>query len=99
GPFKRVRQDKKRLRWFAVLALVLAVLSVAAIPAAVVAVLQKNRAESTLAAATVSADKLVRDIAGNLRNASGLPLDDVRRLLGRAGDILDQLHRSNARTS
>lgn len=97
--FNLVRQDKKRLRVFAVIALVLAVLSVAAITAAVVAVLQKNRAESTLAAATVSADKLVRDIAGNLRNASGLPLDDVRRLLGRAGDMLDELYRYNAGSS
>jgi tetratricopeptide (TPR) repeat protein len=93
--FNLVRQDKKRLRAFAAIALVLFLLAVAALVFGVYAQLQRQRAEGTVAAATQSADQFVIDIATKLRNTAGLQLAEVDALLTDAGKMLGALHEFN----
>jgi tetratricopeptide (TPR) repeat protein len=56
-----------------------------------VAVDQRDRAERTLDTATKTADTLVFDLAREFRNRSGMPLDLVRKILGRAQELQRQL--------
>jgi hypothetical protein len=72
--FNLLRQDKKRARVFAAIALILATLTIAVGLAWRQAAQQRDRAENTLKDATSSANMFVVDIADKLRNAAGLPL-------------------------
>ena len=62
---------------------------------AAVAIAERNRAENTLAAATVSANKLVGDVAVNLRGTIGVPIDVVKALLAQVINLQDDLVRYN----
>lgn len=97
--FNLVRQDRKRLRAFGVIAFMLFLLALAALVFGVYAQLQRHRAEGTLAAATQSADQFVLDIATKLRNAAGLQLAEVDGLLSGAGKMLGALHEFNANSA
>jgi tetratricopeptide (TPR) repeat protein len=55
------------------------------------AVAQRNRAERTLAAATDTANSLVRDLAVRLRDVAGIPSALVKDILDRARKLQDQL--------
>jgi tetratricopeptide (TPR) repeat protein len=62
---------------------------------AAVAIAERNRAENTLAAATVSANKLVGDVAVKLRGTIGIPIDVVKALLAQVINLQDDLVRYN----
>ena len=62
---------------------------------AAVAIAERNRAENTLAAATVSANKLVGDVAVKLRGTIGVPIDVVKALLAQVINLQDDLVRYN----
>ncbi len=55
---------------------------------------QRQRAESTLAAATATANKLVFDLAQRFRNSIGIPATLVKNILERARALQDELTRS-----
>jgi tetratricopeptide (TPR) repeat protein len=92
--FKLVRQDKKRLRAFGVIALLLGALAVAATWQWQNAVAQRNRAEYTLSVAMTGTNHFVIGVADKLRDTVGAPLALVEPLLDEALTALDQLQRS-----
>lgn len=94
--FNITRQDKKRLRVALTISITLFLLALIAFAFGLYAQMQRARAEATLAAATKSSNQFVIDIAMKLRNAGGLPLDDVSALLNDAGGMLEALHAVNA---
>jgi tetratricopeptide (TPR) repeat protein len=55
---------------------------------------QRNRAETSLHAATDTSNKLVMDIAVKIRNRLGIPVNLVREILTRARDLLSQISES-----
>jgi tetratricopeptide (TPR) repeat protein len=55
---------------------------------------QRDRAERTLNTATKTANSLVFDLAREFRNRAGMPLDLVRKILGRAQELQQQLRES-----
>lgn len=55
------------------------------------AVMQRDRAEKTLAATTGMANDLVMDVAVKIRNRLGIPVYLVRDILTRSRDLLDKL--------
>jgi len=55
---------------------------------------ERNRAENTLHAATDTANNLVMDIAVKIRNRLGIPVNLVREILARAGDLLNRISES-----
>jgi tetratricopeptide (TPR) repeat protein len=59
---------------------------------------QRAKAESALNAAAVTADHLVYDLAIELRNQPGMPVDLVLNILGRAETMQRQLAQANATT-
>jgi tetratricopeptide (TPR) repeat protein len=62
-----------------------------------VAIAERNRAENTLSAATVGANKLVLDVAVKLRETIGIPIDVVRTILDHVKDLQGQLIEYNER--
>jgi tetratricopeptide (TPR) repeat protein len=52
---------------------------------------QRDRAEKTLAAATATANTLVRDLASEFRHRVGMPVDLVRKILERAQALQREL--------
>jgi tetratricopeptide (TPR) repeat protein len=52
---------------------------------------QRDRAERTLDTATKTANSMVFDLAREFRNRTGMPLDLVRKILGRAQELQQQL--------
>ena len=59
---------------------------------------QRAKAESALNAAAATADHLVYDLAIELRNQPGMPVDLVLNILGRAETMQRQLAQANATT-
>jgi tetratricopeptide (TPR) repeat protein len=55
---------------------------------------QRNRAETSLHAATDTSNKLVMDIAVKIRNRLGIPVNLVREILTGARDLLDRISES-----
>jgi tetratricopeptide (TPR) repeat protein len=55
---------------------------------------QRNRAETSLHAATDTSNKLVMDIAVKIRNRLGIPVNLVREILTDARDLLDRISES-----
>jgi tetratricopeptide (TPR) repeat protein len=92
--FKLIRQDKKRLRAFAVIALLLGALAVAATWQWRNAVAQRDRAEYTLSVAMTGTNRFVIGVADKLRDSAGAPLTLVEALLDEASTTLDQLQQS-----
>jgi tetratricopeptide (TPR) repeat protein len=62
------------------------------------AVEQRNRADSTLAVATKTANTLVFDLAQEFRNRTGMPIDLVHKILDRAQDLQRRLVESGQTT-
>jgi tetratricopeptide (TPR) repeat protein len=59
---------------------------------------QRARAEATLTAAAKTADALIFDLAQDLRNRTGMPLDLVRLILERVQNLQHQFVQAGART-
>ena len=55
---------------------------------------QRKRAEDTLAAATMTANKLVFDLAQRFRDTVGIPVNLVKAILDQARALQDELNRS-----
>jgi tetratricopeptide (TPR) repeat protein len=61
------------------------------------AVAQRDRAESTLAAATRSANNFILKVAIRVRQTVGIPIDLVREILAQAQDLQGELIKHNER--
>jgi tetratricopeptide (TPR) repeat protein len=95
---EEVRQQRRALMlaWSAVCSLLLLAGALAwkwnaAVHAEQRAVLQRDRAERTLAASTSTANDLVMQVAVKVRNRLGIPVSLVREVLTRSQDLLNKL--------
>jgi tetratricopeptide (TPR) repeat protein len=88
---QEVRQQRRALRLALGAAALLLGLMVAAAMAGGVAIIQRNHAKQSLAAATETANGLVYDLAAQFRDARGVPIALIKDILDRARKLQEQL--------
>jgi tetratricopeptide (TPR) repeat protein len=99
--FIKASRDRAR-RWQQVLsvaAISFGLVALVAVFAALEAIRERQRAEQTLSAATITANSLVFNLAQRFRNAFGIPSAMVRDILQRAIELQQQLSNSGQLTA
>jgi tetratricopeptide (TPR) repeat protein len=91
---QEVRQQRRALTLAWSAAATLLVLTAAAVWQWQVANIQRAKAENALTAATGTADRLVFDMAVNLRNQPGMPVQTVMKILGGMQTMQDELSKA-----
>ncbi|MGB6539063.1 MAG: toll/interleukin-1 receptor domain-containing protein, partial [Xanthobacteraceae bacterium] len=98
---QEVRQQRRALRLAVGAAASLLILAAVATAAGILAyreqqeaIVQRNRAEATLAAATKTANSLVFDLAQRFKNAVGVPESLIKDILDKARALQEQLIKS-----
>jgi tetratricopeptide (TPR) repeat protein len=88
---QEIRQQRRALRHALIAAGLLLVLTFTTAWQWRSAVAQRHRAESTLAAATETANAFVADVAVRIRNEVGIPIKLASEIVTRARDLLNKL--------